>query len=376
MKKVISAVVVAVLLFGLILGCAPTPTPAPAPTPAPTPPPPPMEPQTWLFNGSVNHPQSTWAKSIMWFGDEVEKRTDGLIKFEYTWMGSLSPPAGELESVRTGVAQVTFFPIMYYPTDLFLLNSLQGVPFGPTDPEVQEAIGFRLLDEFPELAESTEQFGSKLIFFNVPVGFTTVMSTTPFTKLEDLEGKKIAVSGIYYPKQVEAAGATPLSIMLPDRPMSLETGMIDGSALNPHLDFAFGFHDITKHELDWKTGFFIYDGAWTIGLDVFNGLPEDIQEIILEVAREGISYHTQEMVSSLGWIQGEMAKAGVVHRELSDEDVVKWAKAMGNMPERVIRDGEERGLPITRQIIERYLELSQEAGHKFPVDWATLPVPD
>ncbi|MFH1775228.1 MAG: TRAP transporter substrate-binding protein DctP [Chloroflexota bacterium] len=347
-------VVVMLMVVALVIACAPTPK-----TPS-------MEPVTLLINTGIYSPDSLTGRTAQWFGDEVTRRTDGLITFEYVGSFSLTKPGQEIDGTKTGLSDFSVFPNVYYPTKLFL-NQLTHAVFGaPTDPNVGWEVVDKLYQEEPALAEEYEKYGNKLIG---PLGVINyVLETkTPVTKLEDLEGQNIAISGHWAPKIVEATGATPLPTTLLDRPTALQTGMLDGSILPWVISAPFKLYEFAPYRTGPGWGYWAAD-MLTMNLELFNSLPDDIQEILLEVGREAGGVYMEMGQADWAKTKATMEASGVTFTDFSDEEMIKWGNLIGNPVADAVKEGEAMGLPI-RGPMETYLRLCKEAGHKFPREW-------
>ncbi|MEM0907887.1 MAG: TRAP transporter substrate-binding protein [Pseudomonadota bacterium] len=108
----------------------------------------------------------------------------------------------------------------------------------------------------------------------------------------------------------ENLGATPVVIDFTEVFTSLETGIIDGAdASNVSTNRALGIYDLVKHTT--YPGFHSMPADhMAINLDVWNGLPEDIQRI-MEVAAQKSSFRTSldysvDIQEAVGALQGEV----------------------------------------------------------------------
>jgi len=363
-KKIFLIFVSLLLVTGLVIaGCVkPAPTPAPEPKPA-------MEPVTWLYNGGIHSPESVQGRAIQFFGQQVEERTNGLIKFEYAWSFSLTKPGQELDALKSRLCDVEQICWTYYPSKLFLNNVTYAIPFVPEDLPSQ-ARTINTLYELPAMKAEREQYGDKLLWIGVEPGYY-LESRMPIPRLEDFKGKKIAISGVYAPGWVEVTGATPVPTTLLDRPTALQTGMLDGSILGLSVSAPFKLYEFAPYDTLLKVG------CWTgthgaINLDLFNSLPEDIQQVLIEVGKETGEYYYQTIVEEEDSLKEMMKEAGNTFYTLPDEDIAEWMRLIGNAPARWIDDGEALGLPA-REVMETYLSLIAETGYKFPVEWSSLP---
>ncbi len=361
-----------ILVLGPLSACRPAPpAPAPpAPTPAPTPAPPPMKPITLRYDLAIMPPPSLDAVVAKWVGDEVEKRTNGLIKFEYFYSTALTKPGEELDAVKSGLSDMSLIIHGFYPAKLFLNRYAAAVPFGPNDPRVATKILDTLLQEIPALSQEFEKYDTKYLWGSV-LDPEALEALTPIRTVADLDGKKIAMTGNYGPRMLEAVGATPVVMSIPDRVTGLQTGTIDGSILGLTVTFPFKLYEFAKHTTRIELLGAKYGAAHVIRLSLFNELPKDIQQIILDVSKEAQVQYTEGQVTLRAKFEGIMGGAGVTFYDFPESERVKWANMLPDLPAEWIKEGEAMGKPAAGDIMRRFLELSKAEGHQFPREWVT-----
>lgn len=300
------------------------------------------------------------------FGSEVEKRTDGRVKFDYLWGGALAKPREELEACRSGLSEMAVLIAQNYPAELILNNFGVGCPLTPSDPELLGKVVYQLYEEVPELRAEFEAYNQKLIASFYGGGFDCA-STVPIRHVEDFEGKSIAMSGTYWPKLFEAAGMVLVSMPFPETQMALQTGMIDGTMCS--VNHVREWYDIFTDFTITRSGSF-YCYFFTINTDTWDKLPEDIQGIIIEEGRKTTSWYDEAIIEleneSLEYLKGK----GINVHTFTDEDVTKFAHIAPEIPLMWIKDTEARGKPGAK-VMEAYIALLEKHGYQWPKQWKT-----
>jgi TRAP-type C4-dicarboxylate transport system substrate-binding protein len=223
-----------------------------------------------------------------------------------------------------------------------------------------------LCEQKPVLLKEFEKLGVKLIYYQIDAAMD-LQSLAPIKKLEDLRGKKIAIAGGWPQRIVSAVGVTPVPVVLAERPVALQTKMIDGTICPLTVAFPFKFHQWAKNVTYMRWG--VDAGAVAvINLELFNSFPEDIQKTILEVGRDSGRKFVEMDLAFEAKAKEVFAAAGVTSYTFSDEDVRKWAELISDLPAQWVEQGESRGLPA-RDVMDTYLRLQREKGHKSPVQW-------
>jgi TRAP-type C4-dicarboxylate transport system substrate-binding protein len=327
-----------------------------------------MKPVTLLFNCSIYRPDTVYGKTIMWFCDEVTKRTHGLIKFKYVWAFALTKPGEEIDAINTGLSQAAYFPAVYYPARLFLYNFDHCV-FGGS-PDLKRAIEWVdpfLYERAPMLHKEIEKEGMKFLFAEIAPSWE-IETRMPITKLDDLQGKKIAVAGVYAQAQVAASGAVALSPTMTDRGSMLQTGALDGSVLPRSVSFPFKLYEFAKYNMPVLWGCWL-TSIGVIDVKLFNSYPKDIQQILLNVGREATTYFTKLNVPYQEKMGSIMKSAGVTFEPpLSKKDRLRWIDQGDEPITQWLKEAEKRGVGTEgRKLMRSYFRVQEEKiGYEWP----------
>jgi C4-dicarboxylate-binding protein DctP len=327
-----------------------------------------MEPKTLVIDAVLYNPMAVDGKGLIYFGEELTKRTNGLIKVKHIWSFALSKPGEGLDNVEAGLSDMAALVLGYYPGKFFVSNFSRGSPFyAPEDLMVETQVIKKMYAQLPALHAEWEQYGVKHIYSPASAHFV-LESREPMPTIADWKGKKMAVTGKYLPRYFEAAGATPLPMTLMDRPTALQTGALDASAIPLVVSFPFKLYEFAPHTLYLRSGFSLYGMGYVMNLKLWNSLPEDIQKTIMEVASDTVDYQAKITEETLAKAAEVMKGAGVTFYTLSDEERMKWAGLMGNPAATWIKEGEAAGLPAG-EVMKTYFDIVKEVGYKPIVEW-------
>ncbi|MEM9106862.1 MAG: hypothetical protein AAGC96_14505, partial [Pseudomonadota bacterium] len=113
-----------------------------------------------------------------------------------------------------------------------------------------------------------------------------------------------------------------------------------------------GFGSITWHGL-------------TINMDTFNGLPEDVQTILLEVAAD---YEEQTgIVNKERYAKDvETLRDLITVTEIDPAVRADWANSLAQWPQKMAADLDGQGLPAS-QVLKLTLEAAENNGYTWPV---------
>ncbi|MEM7446168.1 MAG: C4-dicarboxylate ABC transporter substrate-binding protein, partial [Pseudomonadota bacterium] len=107
----------------------------------------------------------------------------------------------------------------------------------------------------------------------------------------------------------------------------------------------------------------------TINTDTFNRLPEDVQQIILEVGQgyEDVSGDALDERQAVG-LAG-LEEEGATIRTLDPTVRSDWAASLAEFPQQQADEADERGMPGT-EVIETYLDIVTESGYEWPHEYS------
>ena len=268
--------------------------------------------------------------------------------------------------MENGILDIGAYCICFEPAKLFLHNFPYYAPFGPTDSNEQMAATRATYEAVPWLQNQFhEEYGQILLglhgWDNYHLGTTDSWET-----VEDLEGVKIAGAGPNLP-WLEFAGAVPVSTNLPEAYLSLQTGVYHGFLMFPSAYLGFKFYEPSPNFTLISFGAMSVN-ALTMNQRSFDRLPEDVQQIILEVgaeyeARSGDNLNALQASSIQGLID-----VGTNVRELPAEARAGWAAAMVDFPNRQAKDADGRGMPGS-EVLTTYIQIVSDMGYEWPVEY-------
>jgi len=302
----------------------------------------------------------------MWM-DEITKRTDGKVTFQPYWGGALGKPSEHLSIVEKGVADIVITHRWYTPGKLPLGQFEYVFPFGPPDPVMVTKAKRQIFEEFPGFKKELAAYNAMLIYSGAGCAYQ-ILSKDPITKLEDLKGKKISLVGRYFGRWVNATGAVPVVCPAADRYTMLQTKVVDMDLLALDLFYTYKVEEQAPNLIIINA----LTACWydmMMNTETFNKLPKDIQDTIIQVGKEIELKMAQEQVPL--WnekILKEYKAKGVKTYVMPQEDIVRWANAIEDIPAEWAKEVTDQGYPGW-DIIKRYQEITTEMGYKWPRQW-------
>ena len=298
--------------------------------------------------------------------NRVESKTEHKIEWVEAYGGSVAKLGECLEAVESGLLDIADLHVPFEPSKLMAYNFPYFVPFGQPDPEKAAAAARKVYDDFPQLRQNLEKKYNQVYIATGSVGNYNLVTTFPWEKVAELSKQKVAAAGPNLP-WLSPVGAVPVQSNLNEAYTSFQTGVYDGWIMFPDATVGFKLHEVAKHYTFTDFGA-IPNVLLTMNKDTWKSLPEEVQNIILEVGKEYTGVESKAASEKGVRSVKTMEQAGVAVRSLSREEKVKWAKSLPNIPKERAAEISKRGMP--GEIIYAYIKNLKDGGFDFPRDWA------
>ncbi|MFP4573311.1 MAG: TRAP transporter substrate-binding protein, partial [Desulfobacterales bacterium] len=303
--------------------------------------------ETTVLRWSQPGPKRGYATEWLdWVSKEIESRTDGRVKIDQYWAGSLSNMKEMPEAVKSGMADIGWISSAYHtgygeltgfshPMDLFNPER---------DPVKYMEKWYQIMDSMPEIYEEFKEenmYPISCIYYDE----YWIFSNKPIRSLEDFKGLKIRV--ISEPRQIamKAVGASPVFIPSGEMYSAVEKGIIDALGWSPDVARRYNIHEVTKYIT--KINFMPGVAYWCMNLDTFENLSESDQKAILEVCREADIKMAEFLGKERERALQTFKEAGLEVFDFAEDDKEK----MRSLPEfkeysrKWVTEKEEKGLP-------------------------------
>ena len=223
------------------------------------------------------------------FMDDVEVMSGGRVKFEMFWASSLTASTEGFDAAANGILDGEMHGGAYQ-TGKNPAFQFVGDPMGGYDNPYQ-LYGFLYHGGGLEAAnELYNQHGMQLIGWWA-ASQESLSSSKPLAGPDDLKDWKFRSPPGLETEIFAELGASPIVMDFTEIFTALETGIIDGAdASSLANNVGLGLYDIVKHATFPGFHSMPMDHV-TFNLDVWNGLPPDIQRII-EVAAQKLALQT------------------------------------------------------------------------------------
>ncbi len=279
----------------------------------------------------ANAPYEAWGK-------EVEKRSNGRIKIDFYWAGTLAPAVQTYDAVKNSIADVGNH-VLGYTVGRFPLSEVLDLP----GPVINWTLTTRMANAFYKKFRPKEFDAVKVLWLHSGGGFVFTRSK-PINKLEDLKGMKMRTYGLNA-KLVTLLGGIPVAMPTTELYDALSRGVVDGFTANYDVLEAQRMGEIAKFGTEnrgsaWRAGW-----AAFMNKNTYSALPKDLQTLIDQIS--------EEQIDKFGnmWDQADVRgkdfalKKGMKITVLSKEEDARWAERVKPLYDDYIKRMKEKNLP-------------------------------
>jgi TRAP-type transport system periplasmic protein len=304
-----------------------------------------------------------------WWADEITKRTGGKVKIETFWAGSLIAARDIPSAVAAGAVEIGHVPSTYDPARTRLWMTLD-MPFNVRDHYCGMVAARRVAQENENLIEEFKR-NNMLPVVGYNSGFQQFAAKEPIPTVESLQGKRMRSYGGARIALHEKLGITPVFMPFIEIYEAIERGVIDGSAdVAIYLGNAFKLHEVAPHFQVADSGVAVAAPLAVFNLQVWEGLPDNLKQVIREVSEEHDMRFARELIKQETDIlkSYEDNPAIEVYR-LSEEDRAAMETVGKEVQEEWIAGAEDP--EAARNVWDNFQSLQREcetdiAANKYP----------
>jgi TRAP-type C4-dicarboxylate transport system substrate-binding protein len=241
----------------------------------------------------------------------VEKATNGRVKVEiYPSMALGGKPPELISQVKDGVVDL-IWTVNGYTAGLFPRSEVFELPFIHTNNPTATNLAIR---EMFDKNLASEYTGVKVMFNHVHAGQAIHTVDKEVRKPEDLAGMKMRIPTRTGAWVIEALGANPVGMPIPDLPQALSKKVVDGALIPWEIIAPLKLQEMTDYQIEGvnKTRFGTTVFQVSMNGAAWDKLPADVKKAI-------------DGVNSEAWVR----QVGQIWRDI-DESGIKLATDAGN----------------------------------------------
>ncbi len=278
-----------------------------------------------------------WAK-------RVEDQSNGRIKVEiYPSMTLGGSPPQLISQLRDGVVDL-IWTVTSYTAGQFPRTEVFELPFVHTNDAV--ATNLAIQDLYAKwLAPEYQDVHPILIHVHAGNALHTI--DTPVKEPSDLKGLKIRTPSRTGSFVLEALGATPVGMPVPQLPQALAKHVVDGTTIPYEISLPLKIHELVKYHMEFEDGTRLGTAVFLFGMNKarYDSLPDDLKKVIDDNSGANIAQQIGQV-----WMDAEgpgrkaAKEAGNEFIDWPNADKPKWEKAIQPAIDRWVKEVTDAGV--------------------------------
>lgn len=265
---------------------------------------------------------------------EIEKRTQGKVKFQYYHSGSLVKAGQSYDAVKNGI--VDFMPVvaLFTVESKFPVSKILTLPF-LTEKGIQTNLVYQAaFESIPELRNEYE--GVKITSFHA-TDLANISLTGSVVKTQaDMKGLKIFAGSKTSVQLLNLLGATPRTIKLEDLYMSLQRKALDGVLFPTAPLVSYKLTDVLPSLTITMSACGLVPGM--MNLKKWNSLPKDVQAVFEELKPSVTNLLGAEIDNRREWTFDQLKKRGDEVYSLPEGERTKWRATAQPLYDQWVKD--------------------------------------
>lgn len=284
------------------------------------------------------------SKMLVPWAERVEKDSGGRLKIEiYPSMTLGGKPPQLVRQLRDGVVDL-IWTVNGYTPGVFPRSEVFELPFVHTNNAVATNLAMRELFD-AHLAGDYD--GIKVLALHVHGGNGLHTVEKPVRSADDLAGLKMRTPTRTGSWILEALGATPVGMPVPELPQALSRKVVDGALIPWEIIPPLKLQELTRYQIEGENSVRFGNTVFQISMneDSWNNLPPDLQKVIADQTGENWWREIGEIWT--GTENGGLnvaLKAGNEHIELSGAEMDRIREKLDPVVERWIDEVGEKGI--------------------------------
>lgn len=293
------------------------------------------------------------------FMNLVEERTGGRVTFTHYPSCQAGEMKDHINMMQSGIVNMADTPAAILSEQLPLSNVVNLPSWGLAPDQLALAYYDIATDENSAIYQNDYQANNIKMLFCGCFPYYQLQSNEPIEKMEDFNHLMVRSPGGSLDLLLESLGSSVISIAPTELYEAMQRGTVDAmyspqeslipQALNEVMTYSTGNLDLNSFVI-----------SWDISLDVWNTIPEDIQQIMIECGREVTESFSKDLQAEYDAAQTELEAQGITFTYFSDEELAKCHEAIANVNVDWMETVDSKGLPGTEtyeafsKIVESY----------------------
>ena len=257
------------------------------------------------------------------FAQQVEKKTDGALKFEIYPGSSLMKTNSQFSALRKGALDISLYPLAFAGGEVQEVN-IGLMPCLVTSYE--QGLAWKKAPIGTELIKLLDDKGIKILTWVWQSGGVASRSTAVVAP-DDTKGLKIRGGSREMDLMLKQAGGIISSVPSNEIYAAMQTGSLDAAVTSSTSLISFRLEEISKNLTTGRGKSFWYMlEPLLMSKEIFDGLPKDQQTAITEVGIEMEPFALKAAKDDDEAIAAIYQKANIPVADMDEATVEKWRK--------------------------------------------------
>lgn len=286
---------------------------------------------------------------------ELEKRSNGRIRIEYSWGGSLGKAADYGDMLASNVFQLGTMRFHNY-TGVYPLMTLALLPWS-FDSAVPASKAMWKVMQQGFMDKELEASKVHVLWVGVPSCDPTFSGRKTLDSVADLKGMKMKVPSVARTRMSDI-GAVPVTISSTELYMAMNKKTVDGYVAPWETVEQFMLDEVSEYCMEPGFGSVVHD--LSINQETWDSLPADIQQLMTDMADLGVQLFGEELDRAAQSGKDYAIGKGMTIGTWSAADIETLSKAWAPVWDQWIADGNSKGEQAQEAIEVFYQALLDE----------------
>ena len=301
--------------------------------------------------------------------EEIEKKSDGQLKFEVYPSEQLGKAVDAITTVTSGTADITFMALPYHDKEL-PMSQAALLPWGWGSWEATNTF-WRALHEPGVIKNEWQDKGLVPLWGVSNPPYEIASSNKPVPTLASLKGMKVRSFSDIGDELLRSVGAVPVQIETPEMYQSLQQGVIDASVYAFSSWGQYSLNEVVNYATV-NTKFAVVPGLLFFTTKEFmDSLSTDLQEIVMKAGMTAMDNAQTANLTVNDEALKKFIKNGLKTTEWSDKDLASLQKQFDAVKQQWISEAVKAGYPA-EDAEAQIAKLRKEAA-KAPEDVPYYP---
>lgn len=304
--------------------------------------------------------------------DEIlARKGDYKIEWNEAFGGQLYKANATLTSVEQGITDIGWVFSFLEPAKLPLSQASSYAPFATVNPSLQLDVMQDLLEKNDAFREEWEQYNLKVLGLT-GTDMYDIYTKKPLQGIDDINGMKLSAPGVLG-TWLRGTGANAVDGSLTSFYTDIQTGISDGV-----LSLALGalpakLYEVAPYINRFDAGV-AFSGAVAINRDSWDGLPEEVQNAMIEAGKYYTEAHGKDLLERHEIAMNKMVELGATQSppvqiiKMSDEQRQAWVDKLPDIAGEWAADLDAKGLPAS-EFLKAYMQGLRDRGETPMRNW-------